>query len=190
MTAWTADICTTMAQLYWQAACNSDGPVPFMPWCHRRDVLVRPSVVSHARQLFAEPQTSHCAKHAPNSMHATPWGKCGGSRSLRPGNLNAIQMCRCLVHGAPIIPPHCSPAVAFARCQYSCLSYRECAAPVVAYGHYPLGVVTNGQEMKRTLQQHGVAAYLSGHLHASCGQRTHHLHRTDAGDCLILRLFQ
>ncbi|EIE20379.1 Metallo-dependent phosphatase [Coccomyxa subellipsoidea C-169] len=72
-----------------------------------------------------------------------------------------------------------------------------CSPALVTYGHYPLPVIAEpdtkpwsgqGDSRARTgslldvLTQHGVSAYLSGHLHAVFGQRVHRLHRAPDGE--------
>ncbi|KAK9799709.1 hypothetical protein WJX73_001391 [Symbiochloris irregularis] len=68
------------------------------------------------------------------------------------------------------------------------LALRQCdpQPPVVAYGHYPLGLTTYGlapgqrgaDSALSIMLRHEVAVFLSGHLHSSLGQRSHHIYRT------------
>lgn len=65
---------------------------------------------------------------------------------------------------------------------------RQCSPqpPVVSYGHYPLGLTSFGvaprlrglDSVLSIMQKHGVVTFLSGHLHSSLGQRSHHVYRT------------
>lgn len=71
-----------------------------------------------------------------------------------------------------------------------------CSPALVVYGHYPLPVIaepdtnpwrvggTDGAKigsLMEVLTQHGVTAYISGHLHAAFGQRVHRLHSAPDG---------
>ena len=58
--------------------------------------------------------------------------------------------------------------------------------PVLAYGHYPLEVVTRspynpgpdkaGKSLRELLMHHNVSVYVAGHLHSAFGQKLHRLH--------------
>ena len=70
--------------------------------------------------------------------------------------------------------------------------------PVIAYGHYPLGLALQGldpsspegQGVRGLLLKHGVPVYLSGHLHGTLGQRTHHLHPNPLGGVFLSAALQ
>lgn len=74
----------------------------------------------------------------------------------------------------------------------------------MTYGHYPLPVIaepdtkpwirggegsadTKTGSLVDVLTNHGVTAYLSGHLHGVFGQRVHRMHVSpDGGDSLLM----
>ncbi|CAL8465131.1 g4666 [Coccomyxa elongata] len=73
---------------------------------------------------------------------------------------------------------------------------QECSPALVVYGHYPLPVIAEPDtnpwrkggaggaktcSLMEVLTQHGVTAYVSGHLHAVFGQRVHRLHSAPDG---------
>lgn len=85
--------------------------------------------------------------------------------------------------------------------QYCRHRSQGCSPAVVVYGHYPLPVIAEPDtkpwraggaggaktgSLMEVLTQHGVTAYVSGHLHAVFGQRVHRLHSApDGGESLM-----
>lgn len=65
---------------------------------------------------------------------------------------------------------------------------RDCeGVPILAYGHYPLEVVTHppgstahgsaAKNLHETLARNNISVYVAGHLHSAFGEKLHRLHK-------------